>query len=296
MKKIVIAGGTGLVGQALSKRLNELGYEVYILSRKKNPQGFLWNPSQHYIEEGALDQTFAVINLAGAGVANQFWTPKRKKIITDSRVFAAETFEKAFEKASNRPEVYLSAGAIGYYGNRGEEWLRESDQSGSDFLAKSCVAWENAVQRLKKFSIRLTQFRIGIVLSALGGAYKKIHLPYQFGCAAYFGNGNMWYSWIHIQDLVEMMIHALENPKIEGIYNAVAPYPVTNKELVIAMKKEGSRPAILCPIPSLLLKLIIGEMSAVILSSARISSEKITATNYKFSYPSIDLAMKELKP
>ena len=295
MKKIVIAGGTGLVGQALTKRLRELDYEVFLLSRKRHPQGYVWDPSTHHIENGALDHTFAIINLAGAGIADQFWTAKRKKIITESRVYAAETFEKAFENPQNRPKVYLSAGAIGYYGDRGEELLTESAQPGSDFLAYSCIAWENVVQKLKKFPIRLTQFRIGIVLSNSGGAYAKMHLPYQLGCAAYFGDGQMWYSWIHIHDLIEMMIHALENPNIEGIFNAVAPHPVTNKDLILAMKKEGGHPAIVCPVPSLILKLIMGEMSAVILSSTKVSSEKISSTGFEFKYPKINQAMKALQ-
>lgn len=295
MKKIIIAGGTGLVGQALSKRLKELGYEVFLLSRKRHAQGYVWDPSQHYIVEGALEHTFAVVNLAGAGIADKFWTVKRKKVITESRVSAAKTFEKAFENPQSRPEVYISAGAIGYCGNRGEEWLTESAQKGSDFLASSCVAWENAVQQLKRFPIRLTQFRIGIVLSTLGGAYEKMYLPYKMGCAAYFGDGQMWYSWIHIDDLIGMMVHAIENPSIHGIYNAVAPHPVTNKELILAMKKEGGKPAIVCSVPAFVLKLVMGEMSSVILSSAKVSAEKITATDFKFSYPSINLAMKALQ-
>lgn len=295
MKKIVIAGGTGMVGQALLDRLEELGYDVFLLSRKRHPKGYLWDPAKHYIEESALHQSLAIINLAGAGIADQCWTTHRKKIITGSRVSAAETFEKAFENPLNRPEVYLSAGAIGYYGNRDEEWLTESAQSGSDFLANSCIAWENAVQKLNKFPVRIAQFRIGIVLSTSGGAYEKMHLPYKFGCAAYFGDGQMWYSWIHIHDLVEMMIHTLENPKIQGIYNAVAPHPVTNKELILAMKKEGGRPAFVCPVPAFILKLVMGEMSAVILSSTKVSAEKITATGFKFKYAYINEAMKGLQ-
>jgi len=295
MKKIIIAGGTGLVGQALSKRLRELGYEVFLLSRRSQPQGYIWDPSKYYIEEGALDRTFAVINLAGAGIADKYWTNKRKKVITESRVSAAETFEKAFENPKNRPEIYLSAGAIGYYGNRGGEWLTETDQQGSDFLANSCVEWENAVQKLNRFPIRLIQFRIGIVLSNAGGAFEKMHLPYKLGLAAYFGNGQMWYSWIHIHDLVEMMVHAIKNPNIRGVYNAVAPHPVTNKELILSMKKEGGRLAIVISVPSLILKLMMGEMSAVILSSAKISSEKIIETDFKFRYATINQAMKELQ-
>lgn len=294
MKKIIIAGGTGLVGQALSKRLKELGYEVFLLSRKRHPQGYVWDPSKNYIEEGALDQTFAIINLAGAGIADQYWTNKRKKVITGSRVSAAETFEKAFENPKNRPDIYLSAGAIGYYGNRGNEWLTEAAQEGSDFLASSCVEWENAVQKLNRFPIRLVQFRIGIVLSNAGGAFEKMHLPYKLGLAAYFGNGQMWYSWIHIHDLIEMMVHAIKNPNIQGVFNAVAPHPVTNKELILAMKKEGGRMAMVISVPSFLLRLMMGEMSAVILSSAKISSEKITETGFNFRYATINDAMKEL--
>jgi uncharacterized protein (TIGR01777 family) len=217
MKTILIAGGTGLVGQLLAQTLKDEGYNIRLISRSKpsNPvfPTFLWNVDKGVADGNAFKEVDIVINLAGSGVADKLWTERRKKEITESRVKSNQLLAYCF-KNYHRPALYISAGAIGFYGHRDDELLTEEHVSGDDFLSKSCTAWENAVFETADQSTRLIIFRIGIVLSERGGALQKMLLPWKMGISTSFNSGNQWYSWIHEEDLVRLFVFGIQNEQI----------------------------------------------------------------------------------
>lgn len=298
MSNILIAGGSGLIGQRLSELLAERGHTVAHLSRSKPDNSpypvFQWNPAQREIEAEAIRQADYVINLAGAGIADKPWTAARKELIIRSRTDSARLLRESFTRFDHQPKAYISASAIGYYGNRGEEWLDETAAPGSGFLAESTVAWEKSIAEVAQSGIRTAALRIGIVLSTQGGAMEKMLLPFSFGLGTYFGDGSQWYSWIHIDDLCQMFVKALEDDTMQGFYNGVAPEPVTNKELVGQMKTALGKPGLILPAPAIALRLAMGEMADVILSSARVSSRKIEAAGFAFRFPRLLPALKDL--
>ena len=236
-----------------------------------------------------------VINLAGAGIADGRWTPERKRLLIDSRVESARVLRDALQRNGITPEVYISASAQGLYGDTGEELVYEDHPPGkSGFMPECCIAWENAAEMVAALGIRTVVLRIGIVLAREGGALAEIIKPLRLGAGGYFADGKAWWSWIHRDDLCEMFLWALENPHAEGAYNAVAPHPVRNLELVKATAKAMKQPAIFAPAPAFALKLALGEMAAVILNSNRLSAEKVIAAGFHFKYPHLEDALEEI--
>ena len=299
MSNILIAGGTGLVGIRLSQMLKEKGHEVFHLSRRENLQAefpaYKWDLDKKYIDEKALEKADYIINLAGAGVADARWTAARKKLIISSRVDSALLLKSFIENKKTPARAYLSASAIGFYGNRGNQLLKESDPPGQEgFLPESVIAWEKAIEEVAATGIRTVIFRIGIVLSTKGGALEKMLLPFKFFNGTYFGDGSMYYSWIHIDDMARMFVEAIENESLSGHYNGVAPHPATNKEIILACKKALGKPAILMPAPAIALRTAMGEMADMILDSAKVSSEKIEQAGFQFQFPEILPAIKDL--
>ena len=296
MKTVLIAGATGLVGKSIIKLLLAEGWNVRILTRyPKMENDFFWNPSKLEMDKDALKGIDAVINLAGAGVADKRWSSERKSLITSSRVNGALTFYQYFKQLDQLPEVYVSAGAIGFYGNRHSDWLNEEEKSGTDFLSFSRIDWEKAVSQISTLGIRTVQWRIGIVLSNAGGAWPKLYSPLKlFRIAPVFGQGQNWYSWIHIKDLAALFKWALINSSVNGIYNAVSPDPIPQRELMKIMIKISKKWGILLPIPSIFLKIMMGEMSSVILSGSRVSPNKILNEGFSFQYPKIEDAVQDL--
>jgi len=296
MQTILIAGGTGLIGDRLSALLQQKGYTVRLLSRHPKGAGqYAWDPAKGTLDETALEGVDAVINLAGAGIADGRWTAARKQLIIDSRVESARVLRNAFQKRNILPKTYLSASAIGYYGDSGEQWMYEDTPPADDsFMVQCCVAWENAAEAIGALGIRTVIVRIGVVLAKDGGALPEFVKPLRFGLGAYFGNGQAWYSWIHLEDVCRVFIWALENQQIEGIFNAVAPNPARNKDLVKATAKAMRQPAIFAPAPPFALRLMLGEMSAVVLNSNRVSDEKLRAAGFGFSYPVLENALGEV--
>ena len=297
MSHILIAGGTGLVGSRLCALLQERGYKVALLSRKESSNGiktYQWDPAAGNIDAEAVEKASAVINLAGAGIADSWWTRSRKRLIIESRTQSTSVLKKAIETTSNQVSTYLSASAIGYYGDTGDSWLEETAPAGEGFLADSTQAWENAFHEVENLNIRAAAFRMGIILSPKGGALEKILLPFMFRVGSYFGNGRQWYSWIHIDDVCRMFIHALENPDMRGIYNAVAPHPETNKNFVETISSVLGGPHLIAPVPAFLLRAAMGEMADVILNSNRVSSKKIEAAGFAFRFPELAPALKDL--
>ncbi len=296
MSTVLLAGGSGLIGQRLGLLLEKKGYDVIFLSRKKksDKRFFQWDVENGTIDSAAIEKADYVINLAGAGIADKRWTEKRKKILIESRVQTAALLKNSFEKIK-KPKAYLSASAIGFYGNRGNEWLTEnSDPQPEDFLSECTIAWENAAKSIAKLKIRTAIFRIGIVLSINGGALPELILPMKFGARVSFGNGQAYYPWVHIDDICNMFIWALENEKVNGIYNAVAPQPLMIKDLTTEIQEARGGFALPVPAPSFALKLVMGEMSDILLNSARVSAEKILESGYEFKFPEIQPALKNI--
>ena len=296
MPVILIAGGTGLIGSRLSDMLREKGHVVRILTRApKGESQFAWNPAAGTIDEKALQGVDFVVNLAGAGIADKHWTPSRKRLIISSRVQSARTLRDAFLRTGIRPKACLSTSAIGYYGNSGERWMTETDAPvGKDFMTDCCRQWEDAVNEVAALGIRTVIFRTGIVLAKEGGALAEFVKPLRFGVGGYFADGRAWYSWIHLDDVCRMFLWAIENRQAEGVYNAVAPYPVRNKEFVKAIARAMRQPAVMAPGPAFVMRLVLGEMAAAILNSNRVSAEKILKAGFQFQYDRLDGALKAI--
>ncbi|KAA3622634.1 MAG: TIGR01777 family protein [Bacteroidetes bacterium] len=297
-KNVLIAGGSGLVGKRLSELLSEKGYTVAWLSRRANKSGrfpaYRWDLESGFIEEEAIKNADFVINLAGTPIADKPWTARRKQEIIESRTKSIRLLNQYFEKVKF-PKVYCSATAIGIYGDRGDELIDETTPPGTKgFLPESCIAWEKAYQEVNSPDLRSVALRVGIVLSEKGGALEKIAMPFNFFVAGWLGSGKQWYSWIHIDDMCQMFIHAIENDQVKGIYNAVAPNPVTNKNLVRTIKKVLRKPAIMAPVPEFALRATMGEMADMVLDSSKISSRKIEETGFNFQFPELEGALEDL--
>jgi len=298
MSTILIGGGTGLVGSRLSAILKSQGHTVLHLSRRKNLSApypaYQWDINAGTIDQAAVEQADYIINLAGAGIADARWTKARKQLIIDSRVKSTALLKQAVQACMTKPKAFISASAIGYYGDRGEELLHENAAPGNGFLAESTQAWENAVSDFAQTGIRTAALRTGIVLSTKGGALEKTLIPYMFRVGSYFGNGQQWFSWIHIDDLCQMFIHALNKDSVEGFYNAASPNPARNKPFTKAIAQAKGIGALMLPAPEFMLRIPMGEMADVVFSSVKVSSEKIEATGFQFKYPDLVSALKDV--
>ena len=298
MKNILIAGGTGLVGNRLSQLLRDMGYTVFHLSRRENKEAefpaYAWDINKQTLDLKAIEQADFIINLAGSGIAEKRWTAARKKDVIESRVQSALLLKQALNTTNHAAKAYISASAIGFYGDSGDEIVSETSNKGTGFLAESTLAWENAIAEVAKTGIRTVALRIGIVMSPKGGALQKMLIPFMFRLGVYFGNGKQWYSWIHIDDLCRMFIWAIENEKAQGTYNAVAPTPLSNYDLTAAISEAKGGYYLLVPAPSFALRLGMGEMADAVLNSTHVSSQKIENEGFKFKFPEAVAAFKDL--
>ncbi|MFN0213704.1 MAG: TIGR01777 family oxidoreductase [Saprospiraceae bacterium] len=293
---VLIAGGSGLIGIRLSEMLRSQGYPVRLLTR--SPQGenqFFWNPALGEIDPAALQDIDFVVNLAGSGIADKRWTADRKKDLVESRQQSEELLFHTVKGMASPPKAYLSASAIGYYGNSGEQWMLEDtppvDQS---FMVECCQKWESAADQMPRLGIRTVKFRIGVVLAKEGGALAEILKPLRFGLGTYFGDGNAWWSWVHRDDVCRAFIWAIENQAVGGTFNLNAPNPVRGKALIKSTAKAMKQLAFLLPAPAFALRLILGEMSAVLLNSNRVSSEKLTQAGFEFQWPELNAALIDI--
>jgi len=295
---VLITGGSGLVGTRLSQLLIEEGYNVIHMGRKKARKGtiiaYQWDLENKTIEVEALLRADHIIHLAGAGVVDSRWTDERKKEIISSRVDTLGLLISELKRKDFRPKTLVSASAVGYYGNRGTELVDENTSAGNDFLADVCKAWEAAAQPVTDLGTRLVILRTGIVLSTQGGALPQTAKPIQFGIGATLGDGKQYVPWIHIDDLCQQYIFAIKNEKLEGIYNATAPQPVTNKEFTESIADALGKKTIAAPAPAFVLRLAMGEMADAVLGGQRTSSMKIQDAGFAFKYPLVVPALRDV--
>ncbi len=296
---IVIAGGTGLVGSRLVQLLDTDMYDLTILTRgKSRTEGNInfahWSPSKSEFELDITDVDH-IINLAGAGIADARWTDSRKQLLIESRTVSTELIATQLRTHNHTLKSYIGASAIGYYGDRDDEILTENSDPGDGFMVKCCELWETAHKQVISHTSSSTLLRIGIVLSTKGGAFEKIHLPMKLGMANYFGNGKQYCSWIHIDDLCRMMIHEL-TPSKNGheIWNAVAPEPLRNKEFIKQIKSGLDSKAIVAPAPAFALRLLLGEMSQVVLNSNRVLPNIPISKHFHYKFPNLSDAAKDI--
>jgi uncharacterized protein (TIGR01777 family) len=295
MSKILITGASGLVGTRLTEMLTEQGHEVSHLGRTKKAgkiPSFVWDVDGGTIDEQALIRVDAVIHLAGAGIADKRWTEKRKLEILESRTKSTALLAQ-YLKRNQSIKTVVSASAIGYYGfGLSDKEFTEQSESGNDFLAGVVAAWEAEVDKIQ--NKRVVKLRVGIVLSEKGGALKEMVTPICWGVGAPLGTGTQYLSWIHLDDLCNMFIKAIEDNALRGVYNATGPYAVTNAEFTRKISSVLNKPLWLPPIPAFVLKILVGEMADIVVNGSAVSSKKIQQAGFEFLYPNLDFALKDL--
>lgn len=297
MTSILITGGTGLIGKHLCKLLKDKGYKVTVLSRNQvtKPTTFFWNIETDYIDTKAISEANYIIHLAGEGIADKPWTKERKQILINSRLKSTNLLFKKVKELNPNLKAFIAASGIGYYGaTTSTKIYEENDVSGTDFLSEICRLWENASLQFKTINIRTVIFRTGIVLSNEGGAFQKISKPIKLGLGAALGSGKQYMPWIHIEDLCNMYVKAIENIELNGIYNAVAPEHITNNELTKSVARAIKRPLWTPNVPRFILKITFGKLAVILLEGSRVSSEKIVTTGFKFKYPTLTKALNNL--
>lgn len=297
--KILVTGSTGLVGTALVSDLKRVGHTVCRLVRPgtkmeaiRGAEGFdvRWDPEKGELG-GAAVGADAVVNLAGASIADGRWTTERKKLLRTSRVDSTRALVNALAKMAARPRVLVSASAIGYYGNRGEEVLNEESAPGSDFLSEVAKDWEAEAEKAEVLGIRVVRARFGVILAGSSGALPQMARPFRFGVGGRIGSGQQWMSWIMLQDVVAILQLALENGAVRGPLNVVSAQPVRNVEFTLALAKALHRPA-LFPAPAFALRLALGEMAdALLLSSQRVVPRELERLEYGFLHPDLGTAL-----
>jgi hypothetical protein len=276
--------------------LRHQGHVVRLLTRHPKGTGqFGWDVETGFLDPAAVEGVDFVVNLTGAGIADKRWTAARKREIVDSRVKSAHLLAEALRCSGHLPKAFVSASAIGYYGNSGEQPMHETDAPvDRSFMVDCCEQWEHAADEVAALGIRTVKLRLGVVLEKGGGALPEFIKPLRFGLGAYFGNGKAWYSWIHRDDVCRAFLWAMENTQSEGVYNLVAPHPIRNKPLVQAIAAARRRPAIYMPVPSFALRLLFGEMSATILNSNLVSSKRIEQAGFEFQFPEVKKALESI--
>lgn len=299
MATILITGGTGLIGKALSKTLAKQGHHVRILSRTpqagaKVPE-FYWNVEKQEIDEKAFEGVGHIVHLAGIGVADKRWTKKRKQEIIDSRVDSMRLITDTVKKKAVRLESFIGASAIGIYGMLSSEKLfSEDDRGPEDFLWKTCELWERSYDEIKTLSDKTCILRIGVVLSEKGGALKRLLPIFNAGLGSPIGNGKQYMPWIHLDDMVTVIVESLFNPAFEGVYNAVATEHITNAYFSGSLARALSKPYFMPAIPAFAMKLLYGEMANVLLLGSRAGNQRLLATGFRFRFPELKPALEAI--
>ncbi|MCQ3933095.1 MAG: TIGR01777 family protein [Chloroflexi bacterium] len=298
--RVIITGGTGLIGSALAKSLLADGHEVIVLSR---------NPGSAKIEPGVRIENWtarsgdgwsslitsdtAIVNLAGAGIGDKRWSEDRKKLILESRVNAGAAVVDAIEKASEKPRVVIQSSAVGYYGTPGDQVLTEDSPAGEDFLADVCKQWEDSTQAVEGMGVRRAIIRSGVVLSMDGGALPRMLLPFKLMVGGPIGDGKHWFPWIHIDDEIKAIRFLIENENAKGVFNVMAPNPLTNGDFTHEVGKVMQKPAVI-PVPKLTLQMMFGEMAIMVIDGQRAVPKRLQEHNFEFVYPTVEPALKNL--
>lgn len=302
MNKVILTGATGLIGSNLIKDLLKSNYNVIAIVRDINKSKdrfpskvelIQWDFKSKNINLEILENSSSIIHLAGAGVFSKRWNESFKNEIYSSRVDSTKLLVEIISKLNQKPESFVVASGVGYYGNRGNELLTEDSVAGNDFLAKVCVDWESAASKVNDLGIRWASIRTGIVLSKQDGALKKMLPPFKLFIGGPLGSGGQYFPWIHIKDIVGIYQFTIENSKCFGPLNAAAPQTITMKEFSKVLGKVLNRPSFF-PVPEFILKIVLGESASDIVSSQRISSEKIIQKGYSYKFPNLNDALYDL--
>lgn len=297
---ILITGATGLIGSALSKKLLDKGYTIHYLTTSKNKlenkpnyKGFYWNPNQKEIDTKCFDGVEVIVNLAGASISNR-WTKSYKEEIISSRILTSNLIFDTLSAIDHSVKQFVSASGTAIYPESYEKMYSETaTETADDFLAKVVKIWENGANQFSSLNSKVAIIRTGVVYAKNGGAFPELIKPIKFGVGAVMGNGKQVQSWIHLEDLVNLYSFVIEN-QLDGIYNAVAPETISNKEQTITIAKKLKKPLFLPNIPRFIMNLILGEMSLLLFTSKNLSSKKILDKGFSFKYPDLNSALNEL--
>ncbi len=301
MAKVLVTGGTGFIGSRVCTALHQQGDTVHVLSRNpdraqtrlKSARAFYgWNPETEKLPSEATKEIASVVHLAGETIAGK-WNDEKKRRIRDSRILSTRNLVESLAAVNTKPDVLVCASAIGYYGDSGDEHFTEVSPPGNDFLAKVCQEWEAEAQKATDLGIRVVTVRIGLVLGLGGGLLAQMLTPFKMGVGGILGSGRQWMSWIHIDDVIGIILHALENNEIRGPLNATAPTPVRNAEFTKTLGTVLRRPTLL-PTPIFALKLMMGEFADFIVLSQNVLPEKTEVSGYEFRHRTLDSALKDL--
>jgi len=295
---VLISGGSGLVGRHLCEKLKEKGFNVSILSTTKHKVDgittFYWDIDNKEIEKKAFDNIDFVVHLAGANIGDKRWTTKRKQLIIDSRVKSAKLIFHTLKESNKTLKAFVSASAVGYYGAiTSNKVFTETDPPANDFLGETCRLWEQSADRFNELGIRTVKVRTGVVLTKQDGALAKMITQIKFGIGSALGNGKQYLPWVHIEDLCQIYIKAIEDSHMNGSYNAVAPDNRTNKEFTRALARTLNKPFWFPNIPAFILKLLFGKMADMLLRGSKVSSEKIISMNFSFKFPNLENAFTD---
>lgn len=297
-KHILITGGTGSVGKHLTRLLLDTGYQVSHLSRKQGNdprvKTFLWNVAKGNIDEHCIDAADVIIHLAGASIADGRWTDERKKELIDSRTQSVKLIYDLMRRKPNKVTRIISAAAIGYYGDRADEVLTEDSAPGQGFMPECCLAWEKAVDDGQALGLSILKFRTGVMLDKDEGALPQMAKPVKLFAGAPLGPGKQWVPWIHWADVAGMYLFGLEHEQLQGVFNMAALNAATNKQLMKAIARQLHRPLWPINVPKFIFRLLLGEMSILVLGSTRVSPQKIEEAGYRFQYPDLGEALKNI--
>jgi uncharacterized protein (TIGR01777 family) len=293
--KVLISGATGLIGSALIPELESGGHQITRLTRSpRSGSDVGWNPDAGEIDASRLEGHDAVVHLAGESIGEGRWTPEKKRRILESRTKGTRLLAETIASLPEPPKVMVSASAVGYYGDRGNELLREDSGPGSDFLAEVCKAWEAAADPAREADIRVVHPRNGIVLSAEAGALARMLPIFKLGGGGRIGSGRQWWSWVAIDDVAGAIVHALTDDSVEGPVNFGGPNPLTNVEFTRVLGKVLNRPTIF-PLPAPAARLMLGEVAdALLLASQRMEPAKLKETGYEYRYPELEGTLRHL--
>jgi len=296
---VLITGGSGLIGRHLTSLLLSEGFKVSHLSRNTNQFGkvrvFRWDPDKKIIDPFVFEGVDYIIHLAGVNIGEKRWSRKRKEVIVNSRVESAQLLFRIIKENGINLKAFISSSAVGYYGSvTSDRIFKEEDPPATDFLGSACRQWEEAADLFDNLGIRTIKVRTAVVLDKEKSALSKLMYPSKFGLLFQTGNGKQYMPWIHISDLCNIFLKAIKDTKMNGTFNAVSPQHMTHKDFMITLARVIKKPVFPLPVPALSLRLVLGEMSDIILKGSRISSEKILNNGYIFQYPNLNDALQNL--